>query len=47
VSRQGKGGPWGKALGTTIAGGKAPTKQASWGRAWVVKPQGLNYRVLE
>jgi hypothetical protein len=27
---------------TPAAGGQAPMKQESWGKAWVVKPQGLN-----
>jgi hypothetical protein len=31
-----------KSPGATIAGYQAPTKEASWGRAWSVKPQGLN-----
>jgi hypothetical protein len=30
------------APGVTIAGEQLPTKQTSWGRAWVVKTQGLS-----
>jgi hypothetical protein len=45
--RQGRGGPWGKAPLAMITGDKAPMNQASWGWAWVVKPQGLNNPYLE
>jgi hypothetical protein len=40
-------GLWGRAPEVTVAVGQAPMKQASWGRAWVVKPQGLNNPGLE
>jgi hypothetical protein len=39
---QRKGGPWDRSLGAIIADSQAPTKQAALGRAWVVKPHGLN-----
>jgi hypothetical protein len=42
-----KGGPWGTAPGQTIAGGQAPKKETSRGRAQTVKPQGLNNPGLE
>jgi hypothetical protein len=34
--------PGGGASGTGSAGGQAPTKQASWERAWVLKLRGLS-----
>jgi hypothetical protein len=34
--------PRGRAPGTGSTGGQSPTKQATWGRAWVIKPQGSN-----
>jgi hypothetical protein len=37
----GTGYPGGRAPGTGRRG-QVPTKQASWGRVWVVKPQELN-----
>lgn len=33
---------WDVFCGATITGGQALTRQASWGRAWVVGPQRLN-----
>jgi hypothetical protein len=42
VAKARERGSWGKAPGATIAGGQSPTKKASRGMAWVVKPQGLN-----
>jgi hypothetical protein len=36
------GGEGGRDPETGSTGGQAPTKQAPWERAWVVKSQGLN-----